>query len=651
VGGAALAACTPTTPPAATQAPAATQSSVATAVPTKAVVPSAYKESPMLAELVKAGKLPTVDQRLPKSPAVFKPVEETGKYGGTLRLGDTSTPLWSITCLRCTGLFKYNQTNTEVSLDMAKSYKFSPDGKVLTLELREGHKWSDGSPFTVDDILFWWEDIQNNKELTPTPDKFWRPGGKPAEFKKISDTTLEITFAVPYPVVVDRLGRSWFSSDTNFMAPKAFLSKWHIKYNAKADDVAKEEKFEGWTKAFIAHLAPINPSTPLEIGRPMLFSWLVESKTAERTSYVRNPYFYAVDPEGNQLPYIDKMDAVITGNLDVQALKTSAGEFDFESYYTALKNMPVYKQNEQKGGFRVLQAKSMRVSQCALMPNRNTPDLVLRDLFNKKDFRVALSLGINRKAMADTIFFGLATPHAATCSPFFPFYKKEWASMYTELDVTKANSLLDGLGLKDKDAQGFRLRSDGKGRISLLLEIGVTEGPKQEMMEMVKKDWEKIGIEAQVKFYDGALFNQKHLANELIVPTWHLDRSGMFGRADPLFYGWDNPTQQRWGGQWALWFSTDGKEGMEPPAEIKKIKGIHDKWRQSAIGSPEFNSLGAEYFAYFAEEIPMIGTVGLEVVPMVVNSKLRNVPEKDIYWSSDTNFYAPYTPQQWFFKS
>jgi peptide/nickel transport system substrate-binding protein len=604
-----------------------------------------YKEAPMLAEMVKAGKLPSVEKRLPKEPLVIKPFERVGKYGGTLRFGNVETNLWNYATLRTNGLFRYNQTNDEVLVDIAKSYGFSSDLKTLIIELREGHKWSDGEPFTADDIIFWWEDVATNKDLTPVLNPFWAPGGKPAVFKKISPTRVEIAFAVPYPTAIDLLGRSWFSADPPFMMPKHYITKWHIKYNPKANDVAKEEGFDSWTKAFMAHATSPNN---FDVKRPTLWAWIPEKITADRAIAVRNPYFHQVDAEGNQLPYIDRIDTVITGNKEVQILKATSGEFDIEIFYTSLRDMPVFKQNEKQGNYHIILPQSLRPSMFALMPNRTVKDPVLRELFNNLDFRIALSISINREAMNKAIFFGLGKPFPALPLPTMSFFKPEWATSYMQYDPDRANKILDSLGLTKRDSEGYRLRPDGKGRISMLVEIGVREGPKEEMAEMVKSDWAKVGLEAIVKSVEGGLYSQRTLANDLQIGNWHLDRAGLFGRANPLWFGVVEPSQNRWGTQWALWFQSGGKEGIEPPQEIKNLRATYDKWVQTLPGTPEFNRLGAEYYDYFATQLPMIGTVGLEPVPMVVSNRLRNVPDKDIWWGSDTNFYAPYLPAQWY---
>lgn len=611
-------------------------------------LPSAFHEAPMLAERVARGELPPVEQRLPADVLVVEPVEGIGQYSGSLRFGDLdASSLGSLRNVRTHGLFHFNQTSTAVVQDVCKSYQFSDDLKTLTIELREGHRWSDGEPLTVDDILFWWEDVQLNEELNVAPDAFWVPGGQPAEFRKISPTQIEIEFAIPYPVMIDRMGRSLFSSDVRFgpMLPKHYLQQWHIKYNPDADAVAQQENFENWTQAFDAHAFPGNNFDP---ERPTLWAWIPEQVTSDRVIAVRNPYFFQVDPDGNQLPYIDRIECTITGTREVQTLKASSGELDFEGFYLSLKDMPVFKQNETNGNYRVLTAQSLRTSALAFMPNRTVKDPVLFDLFNSLDFRVALSIGINRQAINDTLFFGLATPFPATCLPSMSFFKPEWATAYVEFDPDRANQLLDSLGLTERDDQGFRLRPDGQGRLSILVENPDTEGPTVEICELVAADWTNLGIEVVVNVVEEGLYFDRMLANDTQVGVWHLDRTGLFGRANPLFFAFDEPSQQHWAAQWALWFQTGGESGVEPPDDIKALRDVFEQYRQALPGTPEFDEYGAQYYEYFATQIPMIGTVGFAPVPIIVSNRLHNVPTEEIYWGADTNFYDPYLPTQWY---
>jgi len=606
-----------------------------------------YQEAPMLAELVAAGELPPLEERLPAEPLVVEPQSEVGTYGGTMRFAEANaSSAWSASLVRQAGLFRYNQTGTEVSVDIAKDYSFNDDLTELTLELREGHKWSDGQPFTVDDILFWWEDIANNPELSPNgPPGFWKfTDGELPVFEKVSDTLLKITFPAPFPIVIDRFGRTFFSSDPSIMAPKHYLQKWHADYNEDAAQVAADEGFESWVQAFNAHF---QPARWWEIERPWLWKWIPEEETADRLIFVRNPYYHAVDTEGNQLPYIDRISVSIITDQQTLALRASSGELDFESYYINIADMPVFRANEEAGNYKVAIASQLRSADLALMPNRTVKDPILNELFNNKDFRIALSLGINRERMNETLYFGLGTPYPAIPLPSNSYIKPEWTTMYIDYDPDQANALLDGLGLTERDGDGFRLRPDGD-RLSVLIEIGVLEGNKQAACELVADDYVAIGIEVVCRLTEGSLFSERNLANEFEIATWHLDRAVLIGRADPLWFGFKDPSQQRWAAQWVIWMQTNGAEGVEPPQEIKDLAAIFNEWQTTIPGSEEFIQLGQQYFEYFATEIPMIGTVGMWPQPVIVSNRLHNVQTEDIYWGADTNFYAPYQPEQWY---
>jgi len=508
-------------------------------------------------------------------------------------------------------------------------------------------KWSDGTPLTTEDILCWWEDIANDPDLSPNgPGTFWTFAEGEVIFEATSPTEMTIKFPKPYPIVLDRLGRPYFSTDTQFFAPKHYLQKWHLKYNPDADAIAADEGFENWIQAFRAHLSPARWYEP---ERPWVWRWIPVEETTDRIIYERNPYYHAVDSEGNQLPYIDRVSVALISDQQTMTLRASSGELDFETYYLNAADLPVFRANEATGNYRTLIAGQLRPSDLTLMPNRNVQDPVLNELFNNRDFRIALSVGIDRNRMNETLYFGLGRPYPGLPLPDNPYIPEEWTTMHIEHDPDKANAILDSLGLTERDSEGFRLRPDGE-RLSLLIQIGVLEGNKQAACELVADDYIAIGIEAVCQLMENSLFNQRHLANELEIPTWHLDRGGRFGRSNPLFWAFEDPSQQRWAPMWALWFATGGAEGFEPPQEIKDLNDLFIRWQATEFGSDEFNELGQQYFEYFANEVVMIGTVGFWPQPIVVHNRLRNVPEEGLLWGSDTNFYPPFFPEQWFIR-
>ena len=231
-------------------APAEAAQSPAAAAP---AAPGQYQEAPQLAELVAAGTLPPVDQRLPAEPLVVTPRNEVGKYGGEQhgaafgpRTGQLDTE-----ALRMQSLLFIHEDLQTLSPNILKAYAPSDDYKSWTLTLRAGMKWSDGELFTADDFVFWYEDILLNAELTPAVPVVYTSGGEPMKLSKVDDVTIQVDFANANPNFDLTMSKSHWND--RMYAPKHYLQQWHSKYNDKAADLAKSENFETWVLAFQFH--------------------------------------------------------------------------------------------------------------------------------------------------------------------------------------------------------------------------------------------------------------------------------------------------------------------------------------------------------------------------------------------------------------
>ena len=258
-----------------------------------------FNEAPMLAAMVAAGDLPPLPDRLPEEPAVLWPFAvdnpEIGKYGGTIQVFAVDNNPWGDLLEeteRGSYIFRTNEDG-EILPDLIRDYEVSDDETVFTLHLRKGMKWSDGAPFVADDFVFMWKDMALNEEV-----KSWFNNDEPLErIVKVDDYTLRYEFKVPYPTFVLN-AVSWRGGDWMRFAPKHYLEKWHIEYNEDANELAKSEGFENWWEAFNHHwqVAPSN-----DIDKPMVQPWIFEEFTSTYRTFVRNPYYYAVDRAGNQL--------------------------------------------------------------------------------------------------------------------------------------------------------------------------------------------------------------------------------------------------------------------------------------------------------------------------------------------------------------
>jgi len=612
---------------------------------------SKFSESPVLAELVKQGKLPPVKERLPKEPIVIDPVEEIGQYGGTARVIGPINGYGDTEALRPhEGILRVGPDGFSVVPNIAKGWKFSQDGKVLTIYLREGMKWSDGEPFTADDIMFWYEDVLQNNELTPTKPVEWSPGGKLMKLEKVNNYTVRAHFAVPYPVAIIHLAHSAGVAG-RFFLPKHYLMKFHPKYTPmdKIMEQAKKEGFDTWYKYFQKYADYYSGGgMAIQPGAPTLQTFYIEKKELDHVVLKRNPYYWKVDTAGNQLPYIDEVSVTDISNPEVANVKIASGEVDIAELNTTMENYPFYVENKDKGNYRVLLWQSIIGADVAYQLNLTyKEDPVLRDIFRDVRFRKALSLGLNRNEINQLLYLGRATPRQATVIPQSPYFDESFAKAYIEYNPQEANRLLDEMGLK-KGPDGYRLRPDGK-RLEILLEYEEGETPKGKTTEMAVHYWDALGIKVTAKEISGSLKSQRTSANLIQFGLWHADRAGFLFTVEPYYWV---PTEVRseapWCVEWARWFASGGKAGEEPPPEIKKIREDWDRMK-TTMDEKERIRLAKEILKSNAENLWTIGTVGLAPHPVIVRNNLRNVPEKGL-WGWDLRRFTSYAPETFFFK-
>jgi len=345
-------------------------------------------------------------------------------------------------------------------------------------------KWSDGVPFTADDFLFWYNDIILNDELTPVKPKTWSPGGELVKVEKLNDWTVRFRFVTPYPSIIDIL-----ACGNDPFAPRHYFKKYHIKYNPKANEIAKKEGYDFWWQCFNFH--NLGGRKQKGVNLPCLKPWtLSKGDSHGNLYYKRNPYYWKIDTAGNQLPYIDRQTNILVSNVEVMNLKVINGEFDNAAIHLHLKNFPLYKDGEKRGNYHVMLWPKSWGSDICFTFNETHKDPVLRKIFSDLKFRQAMSLAINRDEINEILFFGKATPRQATAPPDTSFYEDWMGKYYIEYDPKGANKLLDEMGLKwDKNHQ-YRLRPDGK-TLAITIEYfeGVGGEPIGKCCELVKEYW------------------------------------------------------------------------------------------------------------------------------------------------------------------
>jgi len=610
-----------------------------------------FNEAPMLKTKVATGELPPVEERLPEEPLVIEPYEEIGQYGGRLHVFSVGPTFSDITHPRMVGLIEETNEGKPYA-NIAKGWDVSEDKTTYTIYLRKGTKWSDGMPFTADDIVFWYEDVLQNKELTPTISGWWKADGKLMDLEKIDDYTVRIRFAKPRAWFINLLqywGTMWWAFGNG--TPKHYLKKWHIKYNPKANELAKEEDFEYWWQAFNQH-RNVGDFTQQDLNTPCLSPWVLKEITPDYRLFERNPYFWGVDPEGNQLPYIDEVLCQIVSDIEVYNMKVATGQADIACMYLTLENYPFYKANEEKGNYRVYLWKNPRGSDEAFCFNLNHKDPVLRKIFQDVRFRRAMSLAIDREDVNDSVFFGRGVVRQAAPNPDTSYYKEEWGKAYVEYDPEKANQLLDEMGLKwDKDHQ-YRLRPDGK-TLTITIDVTKTDSPTESVAELVKEYWEKVGVKTEVNMRERSFYQTRLAAAEHDVCVWHVDRTNEVRAYVPRMNKLLQEAYAEFGlayaPKWAQWNVTDGKEGEEPPEDWKRFYKLVDEWF-AATSHEEYVQLAQQIFDFLIlKKLVVIGTVAFTPYPVIIKNTLGNFPEK-AWTTDDVGFFRSIKPPQWFFK-
>jgi len=640
--GVAVAACAKTP----TEAPkVATPTKKAEVKPTatpEPVGPSA-KQSPLWAEEVKGGKLPALEERLPPDPVVIPVVEEIGQYGGDWRRawkgpGDTGGParLWP------EALVHFSPDGTKFEPNVFAEWEATEEGKVFTCKISEGIKWSDGEPVTADDFLYWYEDVMLNEEISPHFPSWMKAGGEPGVVEKADDFTVRFKFDFPFPLFI------LYIAEPRIPAPKHYMEQFHPTYTSQAevDKLAKDADFEHWFELYgVKGDMMDNPELP--VWNP----WVVTTR-ASATRYVaeRNPYYWKVDPDGNQLPYIDRIVHDLVEETELYVTKAIAGELDMQGRHLAAGQYPLLKENEEKGDYRVLVWKPTLGSNFTVMFNQTfEADPVVAKYITDAKFKQALSVAIDRDDFNQIMYLGKATPRQATVMDISPDFEPEYATRYIEHDPDKASEWLDELGLDKKDKDGFRLAPESGEALVMTISFA-TIPPYADGCELVKEYWEKVGIKTVVKGEERSVHYERMSSNELQISVW-----GMDGALYPLWLNyayWIVPWvagSNRIGTLYGLYRDSGGKSGKEPVGDVGKALEIFDRAR-AEVDKAKSIELASQVLDIASENLWTIGTVLLAQSFMVAKNNMRNVPEVAI---SDWILRTPKNThtEQYFIKS
>jgi len=419
-----------------------------------------YSEPDYVTDLVKQGKLPPVEQRLPAKPQVIKTSfmsDGAGQYGGVFAnvfaapcdgwnfVAGTSVGWFGIEamyvqCLLSSGPAYLRNDKNEPFPNLVTDWTWSSDGLTLTMNLMQGVKWSDGAPFNADDIMFTWDDNINDPNVPSwSQPGHWAVNGKPTKLEKVNDYQIKWTFAEPYPVYL-----LWAMADNRFAISAAHTFKpLHPKYNSNAT-------YDSYRNAI----------TPTNLPAPTLGPWVpTQYKVDELLVLKRNPYYWKVDSDGRQLPYIDEVHFQYSTDSNTRTFNTMAGTCDLsnvgEAYDDVAKGAA-----QPNAAFRVdwqgdSHAYGIEFNLDSKFGVQTPQDSANRTLFRDLRFRRALTMALDRDGIARSLAQGpFYRAWGGGLLPACPLFDKSTV-FFLPYNVQAANALLDDMGLK-KGPSGYR---------------------------------------------------------------------------------------------------------------------------------------------------------------------------------------------------
>jgi peptide/nickel transport system substrate-binding protein len=605
-----------------------------------------HVETPMFQARVAAGDLPPVAQRLPKSPLIVNLADrkrEVGRHGGEI-----------VSLVSRARDIRYQSANSYARLiGYTQDLKLEPDlleavqnegNRVFTLTLRDGHKWSDGHAFTSEDFRFYWEDVATNQELSPAglPD-FLLVEGKGPHFEVLDARTVRYSWHAPNPRFLPTLAQP---RDPFIYRPAHYLKRMHARYAEKGplNEAARKAKLKSWAGMFNRLDDMFENSNP---DLPTLQPWKV-TNTAPATRFVfeRNPFYHRVDPAGQQLPYVDRLlFDVAAGGL--MAAKANSGDADLLVRGLNMGDIPILKEGERAKGFKTLMWPYARGSEVALYPNLTVIDPVWRTLNRDVRFRRALSLGIDRRTLNNSLLFGLGTEGNNTVVPQSPLFEDRFRTSWATYDPDGASRLLDEIGLTKRNGAGIRLLPDGR-ELEIIVETDGDSGLVVDGLTLIAEFWREIGVRLFVKPQDRTVLrNRTYAGLTVMVAAQGLDLALATAAMPPAelaplrqdYYSWS---------RWGQHKETKGASGEAPDMpEARRLLDLYGEWATAADTEAQAR-VWREMLANHAENLWSIGTVGGGLQPVVARNGLRNVPIRAVYSWEPTSMLGAYRMDEFF---
>lgn len=595
-----------------------------------------FIEPPSLKEAVANGILPPVAWRLPVEPLVVDLAardQEPGRSGGSLTmLMNSAKDTRNLYVYGYARLVKYDLDFNLVP-DILKDFEVTEGGRTFTLHLREGHKWSDGHPFTTEDFIYFWDDMAHNTDLFASgPPSYLKIMDRYPEIEVLSPTVIRYRFPVPNPDFLPGLAQA---RPNQLYAPKHYLSQFHPNYRP-LEELSAAAEAAGQRNWAAIHIKAARYYRFENKDLPTLQPWNVMNEApSDRFVFSRNPYYHKVDINGVQLPYIDEVIFNITEEKLISG-KSATGDADLQARYLRFDDVTLLKRNEKKHDYTTLLWRIAKGSHQALYPNLTNKDPVFRELIRDVRFRRALSLGINRHEINRVIYFGLALEGQNTMLPRSPLYREEHRTGYARFDLKQANALLDEMGLK-RNWEGQRKGPDGKPIEIIVETAGSTE--QADILELITDSWWELGIKVFIKPLGKETLRRRIFSGQTQMTMESGFENGL-ATADmaPNDLAPVTQVQYQWS-EWGEYFETNRNGGSPPDMEIgTRLMDLRRTWYEAEDREGRL-AAWQEMLEIHAEELPTIGLVAGVLQPVVVTAGLRNLPVEGVWnWDPGAHF-------------
>jgi peptide/nickel transport system substrate-binding protein len=612
---------------------------------TTSALAAAPIETPELAADVAAGKLPPIAERLPRAPLVvgFEAPSRIGKHGGEIR-----TLIARARDVRLMAVWGYARLigygpDLTLKPDLAERIDVEGD-RVFTFHLRPGHRWSDGHPFTAEDFRYFYEDVATNTALSPTglPPALM-VDGKPPRFDVLDAQTIRYSWDAPNPVLLSELAAA---APLYLYRPAHYLRQFHARYADKAalEQRIKTAKARSWQQL---HSRLDNMYRNDNPDLPTLDPWVNRTAApAERFVFARNPYFHRIDPEGRQLPYLDRV-VMQVADSKIVPVKTGSGETDLQARYLSFDNYTFLKQSAKRNAYAVDLWTPGKAAHLALYPNLTVADPVWRTLMQDVRFRRALSLAINRREINQVSFYGLGVEGNHTVLKESSLYSDANRLAFASFDLSAANSLLNAVGLDKRDITGYRLLPDGRP-LTIVVEAAGDTLERTDVLQLIRDSWREAGVKLLVKSTQNELFRNRVFSGQVMMSISSGADVGL-ATADMAPTEWAPVSQQllQWS-QWGNHYESHGKAGQAPDLpEARKLLDLYDRWKRSGeIADRE--KIWREMLAINADQVFVIGLVAAVPQPVVMANQLRNLPKKGLFsWDPGAQFGMYRMDQAW----